>query len=399
VSGTVIYASKGTLKAQGAKAVMHKPSRIVFLITGLYHGGAEIQLVRLATLLTERGYCTTVISLLALGRHASELQRAGVEVESLEMTKGLGALSALARAIRLVRELRPDALVSFLFHANVLGRLVGRVTSIPVVISSIRNERFGGAWRERAIRATDFLADAVVVNSRAVGESLVRRRITSASHLQVVPNGIRVDEYIPNEQSRVTTRSQLGVAPDEFLWVAVGRLTPQKDYHTLLHAFRYALDVRPKARLRIAGEGPLLGELNRLRCVQGLRGKCSFLSLRHDIPELLAAADALVLSSAWEGLPNVLMEAGAAEKPVVATDVGGVREIVVDGESGFVVSPGDPTELGMAMVRMMELSQDDRGRMGQRGHSHVARAFDLPCAVERWERVLHAVFERKGVRM
>jgi glycosyltransferase involved in cell wall biosynthesis len=124
-----------------------------------------------------------------------------------------------------------------------------------------------------------------------------------------------------------------------------------------------------------------------------------FLRIRQDVPEVMSAADGYVLSSAWEGMPMVLLEAGAAGLPIVATQVGGNSEIVRDGECGFLVQPGDPGALAEAMLRLMELGERERQAMGQRARDQVRAHFGLTRTVERWEELYREVLSRKGLAL
>jgi glycosyltransferase involved in cell wall biosynthesis len=172
------------------------------------------------------------------------------------------------------------------------------------------------------------------------------------------------------------------VATGEFLWLAIGRLLDQKDYPTLLQAFQPLASDR--ARLLIAGRGPLLEELQQRTQQLGIAGQVEFLGVRHDIAALLASADGFVLSSAWEGMPNVVMEALAAAKPVVATEVGGVAELVEAGQSGFLVPPGDPAALAAGMRLLMSLPEEQRNQMGLRGRQRMVTRYSLEAMADRW---------------
>ena len=199
-----------------------------------------------------------------------------------------------------------------------------------------------------------------------------------------MPNGISIDAYRPDVSVRRRTREALGLT-DEFVWLAVGRLTEAKAYPDMVEAFRQVNALRPAARLLIAGIGPLEELIReRIRAAE-LTDEITPLGLRSDLPALMQAADGFVLSSAWEGLPMVLLEAGASALPIVATEVGGSRDAILDGTSGYLVPARKPQDLARAMQTVMELPDDVRQAMGGAGRAHVIQTFDLDAVVDRWE--------------
>lgn len=360
--------------------------RVDFLTTGLEVGGAETQLVRLATALKGRGWHPRIISMIGSGPLAEAVHEAGVPLVDLGMKRGRAGPGALPRLIRILRQDRSRSLVSFMYHANILGRVAGRPAGVPRVISAIRNERFGSAGRDRLLRWTDPLGHVNVINSRLAASALRERGLVPARGLQVIPNGIALEEYALPAAAGAGVRAELGIGPDEFVWLAVGRLVPQKDPLGLLRAF--ALDAPAGTRLVLAGGGPLEGALREAAAKLGVGERVSFPGVRRDVPALLAAADAFVLASAWEGLPNVLMEAHAARLPVVATRVGGVGEIVTDGETGYLCPAGSPEALGAAMRRLESLPPARRLALGQAGHHQVRCRFGMDAVTDRWETLL-----------
>lgn len=367
------------------------------MATGLAYGGAETQLVNLATMLKERGWDVRIISMLPPQAFTEELAAAGIPIATLNMRRGVPDPRAVFKLVKILRQWRPDILTSFMYHANLLGRIAGRMAGVPVIISSIRNENFGGPHRERILRLTDWMGDITTINSRLAAENLVKRGIVPADRMRVIPNGLILDKFSSNGIDRTRLRKQLGVVEDEFLWLAVGRLEEQKDYPTLLKAFQILSLDNSKSQLMVAGQGPLLEYLKQRTLDLGISDRAIFLGLRRDIPSLLDAADGFVLSSAWEGLPNVVMEAMAAGKPVVATSVGGVPELVQDGISGYIVPPRDPEALAAAMLKMMSLLEEERKAMGQTGRAHIEANYSLDHMVDQWEKLYRELLASKNL--
>ena len=307
--------------------------------------------------------------------------------QGLGVRGGLAGVRGLARALTLLRQLRPDLLVSFNFPGNALGRVAGWLAGVPV-ISSIRNEFFGGARRERFMRVTGFVDAATTTNAQLAADSLVRRGIVKKNKLHLTPNGLTEAQFQTYPAEAQHLRRNLGIAEDTFLWVAVGRLEPQKAYPNLFHALKQLEGGDTKVALLVAGQGRLHKDLGLLTTSLGLDDQVRLLGLRKDVPVLLSAADAFVLASSWEGLPNVLMEALAVATPAVATSVGGVEELLQAGETGYTAPPGDPEALGGAMRRMMDHSAQERAAMGKKGQAFIRERYALERVVDIWEGLL-----------
>ena len=181
------------------------------------------------------------------------------------------------------------------------------------------------------------------------------------------------------------------------MWLAVGRLEPVKDYPNLLQAMAL-LRPAPEHRLYIAGGGSQREALASQAAGLGLADRVAFLGPRPDVPRLLSAADGVVLSSAHEGMPNALMEAFAAGRPAVATDVGGVREVLVHGESGLLVPPLDAAELAAAMQHLMELPPEALEELGASGQRHVEARFSVGAMAGSWRDLLAAEISSRDPR-
>jgi glycosyltransferase involved in cell wall biosynthesis len=370
--------------------------RITLLVTGLASGGAEKQFVALSRHLTACGWDTEVISLLPATRQSpitqqfvGELEESGIPLWSLGFQKGPAVAPGLAALFRRLRRRRPQILCTFMFHANVCGKLVGRLAGVPVIVSSIRNERFGARWKDHAEACTERLCDVTVVNSESVAASLHARGVLHRDRCRVIPNAIDFSPFVGRPSSvRAATRRDLGLSDDVFTWLVVSRLDPHKDHASLLRAVARLRRHAPPLRLLVAGDGVLRDPLRGLCRELSLDDTVSWLGFRDDVPNLIAASDASVLASRWEGSPNVVLEALAGGLPVVATDVGGNRDLVVEGTSGFLLPPGDDAALAAAMERVMRLSPEIRTRMGAEGHRFVLRRHDAGTVLEQWRSLL-----------
>ena len=319
----------------------------------------------------------------------------GLPVVSLEMKRGQADWRAFRQLVKLLRSWKPHLLTSFMYHANLLGRVAGKWTGVPVIVTSIRSERTGSVARDWLLRSTNWMDHCCTTNSQQVASALSGQGLLSESKVRVIPNGVDMAAFAASPDMRCRVRGELKLGPKEFVWVAVGRLLPQKDYPTLLRAFQPLANA--SARLLIAGRGPLLESLQRQAEQLGIAPQVMFLGVRDDVAELLAAADGFVLSSAWEGMPNVVMEAQAAAKPVVATNVGGVSELVEGEKSGFLVPPENSGALSQAMLRLMVLPEEQRHKMGVSGRDHVAAHYSVGAMADRWMALYRQLLIEEGV--
>jgi glycosyltransferase involved in cell wall biosynthesis len=250
-----------------------------------------------------------------------------------------------------------------------------------------------------AYRLTNGLVDQMTIVSEVAANRFVTNGILPKSLLRVIPNGVDIDRF-----QRVTPETRASLRKSmkldrEFLWLAVGRYDPAKDYPTMLRGFAKVRERSTDAVLLLVGEGKLQGEAESLARELNLGDSVRFLGARDDVPELMSTADGYLMSSAWEGMPVVLLEAAAAGLPIIATAVGGNPEVVSNEESGFLVPPRDPTALAEAMLRLSALPEPRRRAMGERGREHVRNLYGLGRMVQRWEDLYREVLARKGLQL
>jgi glycosyltransferase involved in cell wall biosynthesis len=359
-------------------------------------GGADSQLLSAAGELRSRGHDVIIVSLTPLGPMGLEARRAGIQTVSLEMRRGLPDPRGLVRLARLVRRWRPDVVHSHMVHANLMARVLRLVAPVPALVSTIHNVYEGGRMRMAAYRLTNRLVDHMTIVSQAAFDRFTGEKIVPAEMLRVVPNGVDTGRFrgLP-PGTREAVRRSLGLE-NQLVWLAVGRFEVAKDYPTMLRAFAAVQAQEPQAVLVLVGRGSLQAETEALGRELGLTG-IRFAGVRSDVPEVMSAADAYVMSSAWEGMPMVLLEAAAAGLPIVATRVGGNHEVVLHEASGLLVPPSDHPALAAAMLRLSRMPEPERRRMGERGREHIREHYDLARVAERWEALYREVLARKGL--
>ncbi|MBW7915546.1 MAG: glycosyltransferase [Trueperaceae bacterium] len=377
-----------------------RPLRIQFVTTSLMLGGAEGQVFLLAAEAKRRGHEVSMVTMRDPEAFEDELRTLGIPLHSLAMRRGVGDPRALVRLARLVRAERPDVVHSHMVHANLLARLTRLLAPMPVQISTAHNLTEGARWREIAYRLTDPLCDLTTNVCHECVERYVASGAAPRGRIRYMANGLDVARFDPRPGRREAKRRELGIDPDTFLWLAVGRLEEQKDYPNMVAAVKHLVEDAGCARRRlavlVAGSGDQRSRLEQQVEAAGLAATVTFLGDRADVPDLMAAADAYLMSSAWEGMPMVLLEAGAARLPAVVTDVGGNDEVVSDGASGYVVPPHDSAALGAAMQRLMSLELPELARFGAELRRHVETTFGLGAVADRWEALYRELLARKG---
>ncbi|WP_342051796.1 MULTISPECIES: glycosyltransferase [unclassified Cupriavidus] len=351
--------------------------RILLVATGLKVGGAEHQVAALAGAFRALGHVVAIVSL-SPGREIEV--PAGVEVIELAMRKTPAGLArALWQARAFVRAWRPDIIHAHMVHANLFARLLTRIVRCPPLVCTAHSYREGGRARMLAYRLTDRWCALTTHVSEAGRAGMIAAGAVPAARVVVMPNGIDIARFHYDAARRARTRASLGIDDGTPLLMHVGRLVPAKAQHVLIDAFARAHDKR--ARLLIAGGGPLADALAAQVHARGLDGRVQLLGPRQDVPALLDAADAFALSSEIEGSPLVLAEALANGCPVVSTDAPGVREIV-DG-LGAIVPRGDTEALAAAIdTALREGRGDAHAQAARRAHARATCALDT--VAQRW---------------
>lgn len=330
----------------------------------------------------------------AAGMLPEALGHDGITVIELPMRREISLLSdvrSLARLVRICRRTRPDVLHLHSSKAGFIGRLIGHLSGVPVVVftphcwsfqsATGRKHRFYVALERFASR----FCDMTITVSEQEAQEAKALRVLSAEKVRTIHNGLSDEELAQPESSR-----------RDISFVTVGRLDEQKGYRYLLEAMAELVRAEPEARLSIVGDGPLRADLQSQATALGLAGAVTFEGEHADVRPFLQRAHVFVLSSLWEGLPYTIIEAMAARVPVVSTDVGGCRELVVSGETGTLVPPRDPAALAEAMHRLWA-DEALRVKYGHAGYAFASRLFRLEDCVDANAQVYQECLESRGL--
>ncbi|NYH98078.1 glycosyltransferase [Cupriavidus plantarum] len=364
--------------------------RILLIATGLKVGGAEHQVAALAGAFHALGHAVAIVSL-SPGREIEV--PGGVEVIELAMRKTpAGFVRALWRARAFVRAWRPGVIHAHMVHANLFARALTRIVCCPPVVCTAHSYHEGGRARMLAYRLTDPWCALTTHVSEAGRAAMIATGAAPATRIAVMPNGIDIGRFRFDASRRTATRERLGIQAGTPLLLHVGRLVPAKAQRLLVDALPdvfarldgdgdRSLRHSQPARLLIAGGGPLHDALAAQIRAHGLDDRVTLLGPRHDVPALLDAADAFVLSSDIEGSPLVLAEALASGCPVVSTDAPGVREIV--GGLGLIVPRGDTEALANAIATTLTEGRGDATAQAAR-RDHIRNTCALDTVAQHW---------------
>jgi glycosyltransferase involved in cell wall biosynthesis len=367
--------------------------------------GPEQALLLLVDALRDYAVDTRILALYRAPEGGAELhpwlERArerGLEAEQLE-DGGPFSLDLARRVARRVQGRGADVLHTHDYKSNILGGLAARRPDRSVPWVATVHLHTGTSRRLRLYRAIDLfllrLADRVVTVSRDQSRMLLARGLDER-RVVLVPNVIDVARISAEADDPLAVRARLGLAPDAPVISLVGRLSPQKGIDDFLIAAQVVHTFRPQTRFLVAGQGPLRQALEAQARTLGLEEVLRFLGYRADVPSLLAASDLVALPSRQEGLPVVLLEAMALSRPVVASRVGGVPDVVRDGETGLLIPPRSPDKLAERLLALLD-NPEQAGRLGDAARRHVSLHCSPNHAARRLASLYHTILaERAG---
>lgn len=367
--------------------------RVIHVITDLGQGGAEAMLEKLITVSQSRNDNVEhdVISLRTPGVVGPRLSARGIGVEILGIVGPLSFLRGTFRLWSRLRRARGNVVVqTWMYHGDLIGGLAARMAGIRRVYWNLRQELRGiGDLRlttRLVVRAGACLSRIVPLRIICCAESARRSHVLvgyASERCVVIDNGFDVGVMRPLPAAGMAIRAELGIENTQLLVGVVGRRDPQKDQETFLAASAIVARSVPQARFLLVGRGIDVDVALRASVRGELLGRVVFLGQREDIAAIMSALDILVLSSRWEGFPNVLGEGMACEVPCVTTDVGDARRIV--GEEQLVVPPGDAASLAQCVIKLCNLNQNERRELGRRLRRRIVEEFSIAAT---WDRYL-----------
>jgi len=379
-------------------ATRTRPISILFLTTGLEVGGAELMLCRLLSRIDKTRFMPSVISLRKLGPLSKKIEALGIPMRSLGMHPGRPNPVALLRLARWLREIRPDLISTWMYHADLIGGLAAKLAGgIPVVWAIRQSDlsREGNTWLtlqtvKVCAAMSHWLPIRIMCNSEASRKAHAAVGYPSEKMI-VIPNGSDVIAFRPCPDARQSVRKELEIADEVPLIGLVGRFHPLKDHRNFVQAAAFLHRDRPDVHFLLCGNDVTWDNRHLARWIRdaGIAGRCRLLGRRYDIPRLTAALDIAASSSLGESFASVIVEAMSCGVPCVVTDVGDSAWIV--GQTGRVVPPRNPRELAKSLRELVELGRDGRDRLGRAARCRVKEHFDLPEMVARYQKLYQDV--------
>lgn len=332
-------------------------------------GGTELQLLRLIRGL-QREFEITLICMREGGALIGDARRAGAYVRNVHVRGGWD-FTAAGRMRRVLRAHTPDVLHTFLFGFDLWANLAARRAGVPVVISSRRELAM---WQQRRHvfiqRRANRLVDCIVANSQAAADYAIEREQADPALFRVIHNGINADEYV-TRMDRVQLRKRYRIpASAKHVVGMVANFSPVKDHELFVEMASRLLQRRNDVHFLFVGTGPLVESIHSLIMKRELRPHFDRIITLNEMADVLAVFDVSVLCSKREGFPNAVIEAMAAGLPVVASDVGGIRELVRDGETGRLVASRSADDFAEAVNTLLD-RPDERESLGARAAAWV----------------------------
>ncbi len=362
--------------------------KILQLIGNLHPGGTENQAVQLVRLLVESSqYEVHLACMDASGKLREELVRLGFnEIPEFRLTSffDFNAIKQLFRFIRLLQEREIDIIQTHDFYSNLFGMAAAALARVPVRIAARRETK---GWRtptQKFIERISYgLAKAIVANAEAVRDQLVVEGVKDEK-IVTIYNGLDLERLIPR-QTGDDALSLFNLPKNgdyQYVTIVANMLHRVKDHPTFLRAAKQVRQEIPTARFIVAGMGQLTDEMRALAGDLGIAGDVFFLGRCEQIAELLSISDVCVLSSKAEGFSNSILEYMGAARPVVVTNVGGAREAVIEGETGYLVDAGDDATMANRIIELLRDSRRARN-MGERGRRVVEEKFSMEAQIGR----------------
>lgn len=350
---------------------------ILYIITGLGRGGAEKVLCDLADRVHDKGHKVKIIYF--IGEAFTLPKNKNIEIKKVTLNNIFDLFNFYKKLRKEIKNFIPDVIHCHMFHANIILRLLRLIMPMKYLINSAHSSNEGGKFRMLLYRVTHNLADLTTNVSLYASQEFIKFKAVPYGEIKTIYNGVDFNKYKYDETARLKIKSELNLDPDKKIILSVARFNKAKNIPNLLLSIKKLIVKYDNFILLVAGDGELRKEIEELIEDYKLNNFIRLLGVRNDIPVLMSACDIFVLSSDYEGLPTVLIEALGCQSNIVSTDCSGVREIV--DQYGSVVPIKNSDALSDALLKI--LLKDNLPR-NIAGNIYVRDKFDLEKIAIQW---------------
>ena len=389
-------------KAEGPQAGPAIPDArrritVFHLIGSLRVGGAEQQVVSLAPLFDKQKFKVMVCAMQPGGALRDRLDQAGIEYICINY-RIRSYIPVMLRFISLLKREKVDILHTHMYTASRFGRIAGVIAGVRVMIATDHGRDPWKKWWDIAFDRIMIKRTALRIGvSQDLVDIIKMCENPPPEKLAMIPNGVDSERFKCGEGERNRVRAEFGIADDEILVGAVGRLVDPKAFHILIEAVSLLARRMPRVRLVLVGDGNLRPELEKQAADLGVPGLVLFAGMRMDIPAVLSAIDVFTISSKSEGLPVSLLEAMVAGRPIVTTKVGGIPEVVGDHQEALLVEPNNPTALADAIAEVI-LNPEPAAQRARLAQEKATSEYSVAATVRTLEQVYCRLLENSQTR-
>lgn len=370
-------------------------TRVLLLIDSLVRGGAQRQLVELALNLDARRFEPTVLIYFDLQQFRAELDAARIPVVLIEK-KSKVDVAFLIRLTRFLRKHRPDVIHAYLNTPNFWARVGGKLAGIRFILTSERSGDIGHSFVRVALeRVLQHFSHLIITNSESVKSVLVRRIGVPPDKIRVIYNGVDVRKFSAVANSELERlRRVFAISDQDFVVTLPGRLAAEKNHICLVKAVEYLGSARGRMKVLFVGneldlllKQRLIGEIKQ----RSLGDHFIFAGLQDDMAAIYALSNVVVLPSLWESFPNVLLEAMAASRPVIASNISDNRKLIEHGVNGFLFASNDERELANCLDALVNSGREKLARMGEAGLAIVQSRYSIEEMVHSYQTIYSSV--------
>ena len=375
---------------------MSSKKKILIIINSLVVGGGENQVANVMRLLSDR-FEFHVITVLPNDPVfvRNNVDTDVVTIHPLNSGKSLIHFPAVFfKMLSLTKKIKPDLIHGVLFQANILARMMKAFTGIRTV-NSVYDVSEEPAFNLRMLKLTNNKADRIFFDNTAGKKNYVAKKMMREDQVIYTPNGIGpIADPVFNEKLKQELLKRINFKEGESLWLNVSRLAVQKDHRTLIEAFDLLIGKFPANKLLLVGHGPLEQEIKDLITEKGLKDHIFFMGRINDVYTLCKMCGQYVCSSAWEGMPIIIMQAMLYKLPVVSTDVGAIPDLIENNITGYLCERRNPQALSKAMECMITAKEEEKENIREAAYKKITEEFSFERLKENWDNNYSAEINR-----